>query len=88
VRGVKPSPALWKRVNEAMMNENAAVAVITLQSGLAQLLIQAGVCSTEEQARVHLAAMLLSPDNAPHAGSLLPQLQAEIARISGGGWLT
>ena len=50
---------------------------------------EAGVAPDEKAARVHLAAMLLSPDTGP-VGSLLPGLQAELAKLraDGGKWIT
>ncbi len=83
--GFKPNKRIWKRVNRAILNENAAEVVVTLISGLCSLLIHAGVSMTEPAARVHLAAMLLSPDDGP-VGSLAPGLPAEFARLDDGRW--
>lgn len=85
--GFKPSNRIWSQVNRAILNENAAEVMITLISGLCALLVQAGVARDERAARVHLAAMLLSPDDGP-VGSLAPELQAEFARLNDGKWLT
>lgn len=89
MRGYKPNHDIWSRVNQAILDENAAEVTVTLISGLCSILIAAGVCSDERSARVHLAAMLLSPDTGPVA-SLLPDLQAEFAKLraSGGKWIT
>jgi hypothetical protein len=87
MRGFKPNHAIWARVNQAILNENAGEVMVTLISGMCALLVQAGVAQNERQARIHLAAMLLSPDDAP-PGSLAPELQAELARLSDGKWLT
>ena len=85
--GFKPSKAIWTRVNQAILQENAGEVMVTLISGMCALLVQAGVAQNERAARVHLAAMLLSPDDGP-VGSLAPELQAELARLSDGKWLT
>lgn len=87
MRGIKPNLAIWKRVNEAILDENAATVLVTLISGLCQLLIQSGVARDESHARVQMAAMLLSPDNAAAPGSLLPQIHAEISRLNDGKWI-
>ena len=86
--GFKPDPKLWARVNAVIMGENAASVLVTFQSAMCQLLIQAGVCADESHARAHLAAVLLSPDTGTKPGSLLPLLQAELARLNDGKWIT
>lgn len=86
--GVKPDKKMWARVNAAIMGDNAAVALVTLTSGLCALLVDAGVAADEPHARAHLAAILLSPDTATKPGSLLHLLHAEIARLDDGKWLT
>jgi hypothetical protein len=84
MRGFKPNHAIWKRMNESVLGENVAVVMITMISGMLQMLIKAGVSSDEESARVSLAAMVLSPDTHPQPGALLPRLQAEIAKLGDG----
>lgn len=71
--GFKPDKRIWERVNQAILGEGAGPTIVTLISGLCAIIVSSGVCTTEEEARVHLAAMLLSPDNGP-VGSLVPQL--------------
>jgi hypothetical protein len=83
--GYKPNHELWGRVNAVILGANAAETLVTLISGLCALLVDAGVCPDEPSARAHLAAVLLSPDTAPKPGSLLPLLQAELARLRDGG---
>lgn len=85
--GVKPDKKMWARVNKVIMGENAAVVLVTFQSAMCQLLIQNGVAQTEDQARAHLAAMLVSPDRDPMPGSLVGLMQAELLRLSDGKWL-
>lgn len=85
--GFKPNEKIWKRVNAAIMEENAGVVLVTLISGMCALLVQSGVCTDERQARVHLSAMLLSPDDGA-VGSLLPLLKAELRRLNDGKYLT
>ena len=85
--GFKPNHAIWNRVNQAILGENAAEVMVTLISGMSALLVQAGVSGSERQARVSLAAMLLSPDDGP-PGSLAPDLTAEFAKLNDGKWLT
>jgi hypothetical protein len=84
--GFKPNARIWKRVNRAILNENAGVVLVTLISGICSLLVDAKVSPNERSARVHLAAMLLSPDDGP-VGSLVPQLQAELKRLNDGKWM-
>lgn len=87
MRGFKPNAKLWKRVNKVIMGENAAVVVVTFQSAMCQMIIQSGACTTEDEARVCLAASLLSPDDNPKVGSLADRLPAEFARLKDGKWL-
>ena len=88
MQGFKPNHAIWKRVNEAILGENAAAVLVTLISGMCAVLVQSGVCADEQAARVHLAAILLSPDNGTKAGSLAHLLKAEFQRLNDGKWLT
>jgi hypothetical protein len=83
---VKPNKAIWARVNPVIMGESLADVIVTFQSAMGQMLIAAGVAATEEQARAHLAAILLSPDTGENPGALMSLLQAEIARIKAGLW--
>jgi hypothetical protein len=87
--GYKPNQDIWKRVNLAILDENAAEVTVTLISGMCSMLIASGACSNERSARVQLAAMLLSPDTGP-VGSLLPDLTVELAKLraDGGKWIT
>lgn len=88
MRGIKPHKALWKKVNLVLVDaDNLGVVVVTMMSGLCQLLIHSGAAKDEDEARCQLAAMTLSPDDRPHAGGLLPRLQAEIAKLEDGNWL-
>jgi len=82
--GYKPNHEIWKHVNQAILNENAAEVTVTLISGLCALLVAAKVAESEMDARALLAAMLVSPDTGP-AGSLLPEMQAELARLRAEG---
>lgn len=79
--GFKPNEDIWKRVNAAIMGEDMGETAVTLISGLCSMLMVAGVAKDETQARVHLAAMLLSPDGSPEPGALLPMLDAELKRL-------
>jgi hypothetical protein len=88
MRGFKPNKAIWARVNPVIMGESAADVIITFQSAMCQMLIQGGIVDNEDAARAHLAAMLLSPDYADKPGSLLPLVQAELARMNDGKWIT
>jgi hypothetical protein len=87
MRGVKPNGKVWARVNAQIMGESVATVLVTFQSAMCQMLIDAGACATEHEARAHLAAMLLSPDDGAHPGSLVPQLHAELARLNDGKWI-
>lgn len=85
--GFKPSQRIWKKVNAAILNENAADTLVTIISGMCAMLVQSGVCPDEPHARAHLAAVLLSPDTSDDAGSLLPLLQGELSRLRDGKWI-
>lgn len=87
MQGFKPNHEIWRRVNDAILGENAAVVLVTMISGLCAMLVQAGICKDENHARAHLAASILSPNGAK-VGSLLPLLQAELARLDDGKWIT
>lgn len=85
--GVKPNKKLWAKVNPVIMGESAADVIVTFISAMCQLCMQAGVCKDENEARAHLAAMLLSPDTDTKPGSLLPLVQAELAKMNDGKWI-
>ncbi len=86
---VKADPEMWNRMNLAALNGepevNAAVLIVTMADACTQILIASGISSTEHQARAHLAAILLSPDDGDRVGSLLPLLARELKRIDDGG---
>lgn len=86
MKGFKPSEEIWARVNAAILGENGAVVFVTLISGMCSLLRAAGICATEEEARAHIAAMMISPDSGD-VGSLMPQLQEQLKRLDDGKWL-
>lgn len=86
MRGFKPDHRIWAKVNAAILNENAASVATTLISGLCAILKDAGVVGDESEARVHLAAMLLSPDTGP-VGSLASRLPAEFVKLDDGKWI-
>ncbi len=79
---VKVDHELWRKVNLVLLDENAGIVAATLIGGLCGLLTSIGVAKDDEQARIHLAAMVLSPIGAP-VGSLIKRLQAEAAKIEG-----
>jgi hypothetical protein len=87
MRGIKPNKKMWDRVNQAIKDENAGVAFVTIISGLCHMLMHLGVVKDEDQARIHLAAMIISPDDRP-IRTLLPKLQAELARLDDGKWMS
>ena len=86
MRGIKPNGKMWARVNAVIMGEGMGEVIITFVSAMCQMIIAAGVCADERSARVHLAAMILSPDDGP-VGSLLQRLHAELAKLDDGKWL-
>lgn len=87
MRGFKPDKKLWSKINQVILGESAANVLTTCFSAFCQILIQGGVSPDERHARAHLAAMLLSPDNDPRPGSLVPLLDAELARLQDGKWI-
>ncbi len=84
MRGFKPSPRVWAKVNQAIVGENAADVLVTLISGLCSILVSSGACEDENHARAHLAAVILSPDTGNRAGSLAHRLPAEFATLDDG----
>jgi hypothetical protein len=86
MRGFKPDAELWAKVNQAILGENAAVAIVTMIDGMCSLLKAGGIAQDDAGARVHLAAMVLSPDDGTPPGSLMPLLQAEFAKLDDGKW--
>lgn len=88
MRGFKPNKAIWAKVNDVILGANMAEVFITFQSAMCQMLIAEGIVVDEPAARAHLAAILLSPDTGEKPGSLLPLLQAELARLNDGKWIT
>jgi hypothetical protein len=88
--GFKPNHEMWARVNAVIMGENMAEVTVTFISALCSMLIQAGAATDEAHARAHLAALLLSPDSSAKAGSLLPLLAPELAKLrrEEGVWIT
>jgi hypothetical protein len=78
----KPSRDIWDRINYAIVGENTATVLVTLISGMTSILVDAGVCETDEEARAHLAAIILSPDTGP-IGALAPQLEEHFRRLRG-----
>jgi len=79
--GFKPSKRIWNRVNRVLLGENVAETIITILGGLSMMLVQAGAAKDEIDGRVHLAAMLLSPDSGP-VGSLQDRLPEHLAALS------
>ena len=77
---MRPNPEIWRRVNLAIVNENAAEALVTIINGLSMLLVHAGVCTDERHGRAHLAAMLASPDDG-EPGTLMPAVAREVERL-------
>lgn len=86
MQGFKPDAKLWTKINKAILNENAAVAIVTMVDGMCSILKAGGLASDDAGARVHLAAMILSPDDGTAPGSLIPRLQAECAKLNDGKW--
>lgn len=91
--GVKPDPEMWRRINLAFLggkpDQSAATVIVTMISGMSQMLIQGGICRDEHQARAHLAAMLISPDDLPgRPGALMRQLKNELLRLDDGKWIS
>ena len=86
MQGFVPDPVVWARINKAILNENAAVALVTMIDGMCSILRAGGIAADDSGARVHLAAMILSPDDGSGPGSLIPQLQAECIRLADGKW--
>jgi hypothetical protein len=90
--GIKPNKAMWHRMNVAALNGAESVGagelLVTILGAAEEILFTSGVCASREQARAHLAAMLISPDTAPKAGSLMPLLKAELVKLDDGKWIT
>lgn len=83
----EPSERIWRKVNAAIMGENSAEIVATLLSGICAVIRDSGVAEDEDEARVVLAATILSPSDRP-VGSLADRLPAEIDRLrNDGAWV-
>lgn len=86
IQNMKPDAAMAARINHAFLggqpSQNAGVVLVTLVSMAAELLRQTGVSANEHEARAHLAALLVSPDDGP-LGNLIPQFKAELRKL---GW--
>jgi hypothetical protein len=78
-----PNHELWARINRCILDENVGEAVVTLMMGMCALLVHAGAASDEEHARVHVAAMLISPDPGK-VGGLMAELELELQRLKAG----
>lgn len=87
MRGIKPNAEIWSKVNQVIKGESLAVIFSTFISALCQQLIHAGVSKDENEARVHFAAMILSPDDSSKVGSLLEALKKEFKKLDDGKWL-
>lgn len=86
--GIKPDHKLWAKVNAVIMGESMGSVLITFISAMTNMIWQAGFAKDEMDARVKLAAMLLSPDTSPKPGSLEPGLKAAYKEMDDGKWLT
>lgn len=86
--GIKPNPVLWAKVNKVIMGESMGTVLITFISAMTNMIWQAGFAKDAMDARVKLAAMLLSPDTSPIPGSLEPGLQAAYKEMDDGKWVT
>jgi len=87
MRGFKPDPVLWSKINQAILDENAATVMVTMVSGLCAIITSSGVCADEDHARAHLAAMLISPDNREGVGSLREMMEGELETLNDGKWI-
>lgn len=87
MRGFKPNQEMWAKVNQVIKDESLADVFSTFINALCQQLIHAGVAKDENEARVQFAAMILSPDNAAKAGSLLEALKKEFKKLDDGKWI-
>ncbi len=70
-------PKLWARVNLALRDANPGTAISTMATGEAEDL---------DEARVVLAAMVLSPADRP-IGALADRVPDALARLRGDRWL-
>ena len=87
MKGVKPDKVIWDRINQEILDENAAVVMVTMIDGMCSILVESGAITTREKARVHLAAMLLSPDDGSEPGSLIGELAVELAKLRDRKWI-
>lgn len=87
MQGLKPDKVLWAKVNAVILDQNMGVVFSTFINAMSQMIVQAGIANTEDEARVKLAAMVLSPDTHKEPGALLTQLQAEIGLLNDGKWM-
>lgn len=79
-------PKLWAKVNLALRDSNPGTAISTMLSGMCALLVATGGADDLDEARVALAAMVLSPGDR-QIGALADRVPDALARLRGSRWL-
>ena len=79
-------PELWAKINFALCQSTPGVAQATMIIGMCTLMQATGEAEDADQARVMLAAMILSPADR-HIGALADKLPDELAKLRGRRWL-
>ena len=79
-------PKLWARVNLALRDSNPGTSIATMLAGMCKILQATGEAKDMDDARLMLAAMVLSPGDRP-IGALADQVPDALARLRGTRWL-
>lgn len=79
-------PKLWAKVNLALRDANPGTAIATMLAGMGAILVATGEVEDMDEARVTLAAMVLSPADR-RIGALEDRVPAALAKLRGSRWL-
>lgn len=79
-------PKLWAKVNLALRDSNPGTAIATMLNGMCAILVATGGADDLDEARVILAAMVLSPADR-RIGSLADRVPDALAKLRGDRWL-
>lgn len=79
-------PKLWARVNLALRDANPGTAISTMLTGMGAIIVAIGEAKDLDEARVILAAMVLSPADRK-IGALADRLPDALAKLRGDRYL-
>lgn len=79
-------PKLWAKVNLAIGASTPGIAIATMLTGMCKILQATSEAEDMDEARLMLAAMVLSPGDRK-IGALADRLPEALARLRGVRWL-